>query len=190
MTTTSFSGAAIKKTLQSWGKSVRQAFRPSLVVAPVSGALQAVVTHPATLVVAGLLAAYTALLLLLQGRALSLLGLCAVGLAAACFTGNMTVVFLVALGVFYTYLLLRPAQYFVVTPAATTTATTTTPKEGLANNAPADADADAEPPAAATTIAEQKLDLVQTRIDKIQDELDNTLRPAVEAAAAAAAAAK
>lgn len=184
---------AAKKQLSVWGKSVQQTFRPTAnLLAPARAALSATIKHPATMIVAGMVAAYTAFLLLLQGRVVSLLFLCAVGLLVASFTSNMTVVFLATLGVFYTYLLLRPSWWWGGGGG-------TGIKEGLtaAATPPADEKADDATKATATTktpapvaeeqvieqaeptLAQQKLELIQTRVDRIQTDLD-TLRPTVD----------
>jgi hypothetical protein len=157
--------------------------------------VRAAVRHPAAMMVTGVLVAYLAFTLLLQGRVLPLTVLLLMGAIARLATDNMTVVFLSALTACGLYLVLQPMLLRHMRNGG---------REGLASGgeaggeeekntkeeaaaattdaaAPAVETADAtDDPAAndmvidtvAPTLTEQKISALQTRVDAVQAELD------------------
>lgn len=160
------------------------------------------VRHPAALLITGLLVAYFAIALLMQGRVLPLATLLLMGVLARLATDNMTVVFLSALVACGLYLVLQPLLLRRVreglaneeeapkeNPDAAAAAAeeeeeenkkkeaADTSKEPATNTPPAaDAAAAAE---AAPSLVEQKISALQTRMDAVQAELDAAAKKTV-----------
>lgn len=154
------------------------------------GYVRAAVRHPAALMVTGVLVAFLAFSLLLQGRVLPLTVLLVMGAIARLATDNMTVVFLSALTACGLYLVLLPRMMRAAGRGREglvgDAAAKKEEEEAAAAAAPqtdaADAASPPPPPPAATeeqvvepeapTLVEQKIAALQTRVDAVQAELD------------------
>lgn len=153
--------------------------------------VRAVVRHPAALMITGVLVAYLAFALLMQGRVLPLTVLLLMGAVARLATDNMTVVFLSALTACGLYLVLQPALQRRMRAGREGLASggegeqqqEEEPKKKEEEEAPAEPDdaptTTAASPAAepdAPTLVEQKISALQTRLDAVQAELDTAAK--------------
>lgn len=163
------------------------------------------VRHPAALVITGLLVAYFAIALLLQGRVLPLATLLLMGVLARLATDNMTVVFLSALVACGLYLVLQPLllrrmregltaeddgtkEPDAAAAAAATEEEKKKNADGGSSSSSMEEEAAADPPADAAAAAaasappslvEQKISALQTRMDAVQAELDAAAKKTV-----------
>ena len=113
-------------------------------------AAKPIMRHPVTLVVLGLFAVYTAVLLLIQGKHFSLVLFFAAGFIGAQYSSNMAIVFSVALAAYYLFALFRTksSKRFRNVEGLTVGATPDEADESAADDADAAPAAPAPAPAA------------------------------------------